>query len=75
MAAGLALQTLVLPIQPGIRLAAALLLVSLGAVAPAQAWFGWVRDERAMRQEISLPRRLWPRHLHSNAPPRRFLLA
>jgi len=49
LAAGVALESLQLPLQPGLRLAASLVLVLLGVLAPAQAWRGWRRDERAMR--------------------------
>ena len=57
MAAGVALETLSLPLQPDLRLAAALLLTALGLLAPAQAWWGWARDERAMRlgQPLAAP--------------------
>jgi putative membrane protein len=36
--------------QPGLRLAASVLLIVLGLLTPVQAWFAWSRDERAMRQ-------------------------
>ncbi|WP_432496904.1 YidH family protein [Kineococcus auxinigenes] len=49
LAAGVALEGLALPLQPQLRLAASVLLVVLGLSAPLQAWFGWARDERAMR--------------------------
>ena len=49
LVAGVALEGLALPLQPQLRLAASLLLVLLGLLAPAQAWSGWARDERAMR--------------------------
>ncbi|WP_369052346.1 DUF202 domain-containing protein [Kineococcus terrestris] len=50
LAAGVALEALALPLQPGLRLAASLLLVVLGLVTPVQAWRGWARDERALRR-------------------------
>ncbi len=49
LAAGVALESLQLPLQPGLRLAASLVLVVLGLLAPVQAWRGWSRDERAVR--------------------------
>lgn len=54
-AAGVALEALDLPIQSGLRLACALLLVVLGIVAPVQAWWGWASTERAMREARPLP--------------------
>jgi putative membrane protein len=50
VAAGVALEALSLPLQPDLRFAASLVLVSLGVLAPVQAWRGWARDERAMRR-------------------------
>ncbi|MEZ0164398.1 YidH family protein [Kineococcus sp. LSe6-4] len=50
LAAGVALEGLSLPLQPQLRLAASLVLVALGLLAPLQAWRGWARDERAMRR-------------------------
>ncbi|SDQ11025.1 YidH family protein [Quadrisphaera sp. DSM 44207] len=55
MAAGVALEALSLPLQPRLRLAAALLLVVLGALAPLQAWLGWVSIETALREGRPLP--------------------
>ena len=55
LAAGVALEALALPLQPDLRLAAALLLVTVGTLAPVVAWRGWARDERAMRQRGPLP--------------------
>lgn len=54
-AAGVALETLNLPIAPGLRQAAAIVLIVLGAAAPVQAWFGWLRTEMALRLSLSLP--------------------
>ena len=54
-AAGIALEALSLPISPGLRRAAAMILIVLGAAAPLQAWFGWLRTELAMRLGRSLP--------------------
>ena len=55
LAAGIALEALELPIEPRLRLAAALVFVALGTAAPIQAWLGWVRVERAIRTERPLP--------------------
>ncbi len=55
LAAGVALEGLALPLQPQLRLAAAIVLIVLGLAAPLQAWRGWARDERAMRQGRPLP--------------------
>lgn len=55
MAAGVALEAFTLPIAPGFRLAASFLLISLGVLAPIQAWFGWMTVERSLRLETALP--------------------
>ena len=55
IAAGVALEALAAPVQPGLRLAASIVLIVAGTVVPAQAWWGWVRTERAMRLANPLP--------------------
>lgn len=55
LAAGVALEAFALPIQPGLRLAAALILILTGIAAPLQAWVGWFLAERAMRLNRPLP--------------------
>ena len=55
IAAGIALEAFVLPIAPGLRLGASLLLIVLGILAPLQAWFGWMSVERALRLSRALP--------------------
>jgi len=55
IAAGVALEAFVVNMPAGIRLAAALLLVIAGIAAPVQAWFGWLRIERALRNSRPLP--------------------
>lgn len=55
LAAGVALEALEPPVQPGFRLAASMLFLVLGTVTPLQAWRGWAQDERAMRQQRPLP--------------------
>lgn len=55
LAGGVALEALDLPLHPGFRLAAAVLLLALGIAAPVQAWLGWARSERAIRERRPLP--------------------
>ena len=55
IAAGVALEALQLPIEPALRLASAFLFLVLGIVAPAHAWFSWIRTERALRESKPLP--------------------
>ncbi|TFB56729.1 YidH family protein [Cryobacterium tagatosivorans] len=55
IAGGIALEAFALPISPGLRLGASLLLIALGVLAPLQAWFGWMNVERALRLERPLP--------------------
>lgn len=55
LAGGVALEALALPIEAGLRLAASVLLIVLGGLAPALAWWGWARAERAMRRADPLP--------------------
>lgn len=55
LAAGIALEALTLPIVPAYGTSASIVLLVLGTLAPAQAWVGWMRVERAMRLGRSLP--------------------
>jgi putative membrane protein len=55
IAAGVALEALALPVQPGIRVSAAILLIALGFVVPVLAWFTWGSVERALRKGEPLP--------------------
>ncbi|MBO3095791.1 YidH family protein [Cellulomonas dongxiuzhuiae] len=55
LAGGVALEALGLPVEPALRLAAAVVLIALGTLAPAVAWWGWSRAERAMRRGDPLP--------------------
>jgi putative membrane protein len=55
VAAGLAVEALELPVSEPLRLTISLLLLVAGIAAAVQAWFGWARTERAMRQVGSLP--------------------
>lgn len=55
LAGGVALELLGLDLVPSLRLAASLVLVCAGLVVPAAAWIGWMRAERAMREQRPLP--------------------
>ena len=55
LAAGVALEVLGSTIQPGLRLAAALVLIVAGVGAAVQAWIGWMRSESALRSAMPLP--------------------
>jgi putative membrane protein len=55
IAGGVALEALGLPLQPALRLAASILLLGLGLVAPLLAWRAWVATEAALRQNAPLP--------------------
>ncbi|MEN2738325.1 DUF202 domain-containing protein [Microbacterium sp. X-17] len=55
IAGGVALEVLVIGMQPGFRLAASLLLIAAGACLPVVAWFDWMHTERALRLGRPLP--------------------
>lgn len=55
LAGGVALELLGLPLHPGLRLAASLVLVAASVLVPVFAWFGWMRTERALRRDRPLP--------------------
>jgi putative membrane protein len=55
IAGGVALEALALGLHPGLRLAASIVLVVAGLATPIQAWFGWVRVEKALRLNKPLP--------------------
>ncbi|WP_210508346.1 YidH family protein [Naasia sp. SYSU D00057] len=55
LAAGVALEALELPIQPGLRIAASVLFIVLGLLAALQSWFGWAATERSLRAQRALP--------------------
>lgn len=55
LAAGVALEALDVPIDPGYRLAAATVFIVLGLLAALQSWVGWLRVERAIRAGRTLP--------------------
>ena len=54
-AAGVALEALEVPIQPGFRVAAAAVFVLLGLLAAVQGWVGWMSTERSLREQRALP--------------------
>ena len=54
-AAGVALEALSLPVHPGFRIAASLVLVLLGIGSAVQAWWRWGQVERAVRCKAPLP--------------------
>ena len=55
LSVGVAIESLAVDLQPGLRLAASVVLILGGAACPAQAWFGWARVEAALRQGRPLP--------------------
>lgn len=55
IAAGVALEAFNLPLQPELRLTAAIILLTLGVLAPLLAWLTWGSVERALRQGSPLP--------------------
>jgi putative membrane protein len=55
LAAGVALEALQVPVSPGFRLAASVVFVILGVLAAIQGWIGWLRTERALRENTTLP--------------------
>jgi putative membrane protein len=55
IAGGVALEGLALPLQPGLRLAASVVLLGLGLCLPGLAWWEWGVVERALRHGQPLP--------------------
>ncbi len=55
IAGGVALEALGLGLQPVLQLAASLLLMITGIISALQSWLGWMRYERALRQNTPLP--------------------
>ncbi|PFG44657.1 putative membrane protein [Isoptericola jiangsuensis] len=55
IAGGTALEALDLPMEPHLRLSAAVVLLVAGFTVPVVAWIEWARTERAMREEGELP--------------------
>ncbi len=54
-AAGVPLHAVDLPVAPGLRSASALVLITLGLLAPVQGWCGCATTERRLRQSRPLP--------------------
>lgn len=54
VAAGVAVRALQVPIPATFRFAAALILTALGLLAAGQGWLGWMRTERALRENRAL---------------------
>ena len=55
VAGGVALEALVVPIEPGYRVSASTLLLVMGGVLPLIAWRDWAVTERALRRGRPLP--------------------
>jgi len=55
IAGGVALEAFGLGMHTGLRLAASIVLITLGILTPFQAWAGWARTERALRKSTPLP--------------------
>lgn len=55
LSVGVGLDSLAVSVQPGLRLAASVVLILAGAACPIQAWFGWLGAEIALREKRSLP--------------------
>lgn len=55
IAAGVALEAFNLPLQPGLRLAASIMLLTLGVLVPLLSWLTWGSVELALRQASPLP--------------------
>lgn len=55
IAGGVALEAFGLTLQPGLRLAASVVLIVAGIATPIQAWLGWMSSERSLRLNKPLP--------------------
>lgn len=55
IAAGIAIEVFASSVHSGLRLAASIVLIAAGIAAPIQAWFGWLRTEKALRNSAPLP--------------------
>ena len=55
IAAGVALQSFNVPMHAGLRMAASIVLLGLGILVPALAWFSWGSVESALRRGAPLP--------------------
>ena len=54
LAGVVALEALGLGMHPAFRHAASILLIIAGLLTPVQAWLGWMRTERALRESAPL---------------------
>jgi len=55
LAAGVALDALQVEMPRGLRVSASLVFIVLAVLAAGQAWLGWERTERALRDNRALP--------------------
>jgi len=55
VAAGVALAALQVPIRSELKAVSAVVFIAMGLLAAAQAWLGWMRTERALRENRPLP--------------------
>lgn len=55
ISAGVGLDSLASALNPGLRLAASVVLVLGGIVSAGQAWFGWMNTEKSLRHHRPLP--------------------
>lgn len=55
LAGGVALESLAPGLDPFLRSVGSVVLIVAGTLAPVQAWAGWTRTERALRQDRPLP--------------------
>lgn len=55
LAAGVALMALDIGVSTGFRVASAVVFALLGVLAAIQAWIGWYRTERSLRESRPLP--------------------
>lgn len=55
LAAAVALEALEVPVDAVLRIVASSLFAALGVICAVQAWLGWVRTERALRENQPLP--------------------
>ncbi len=55
VAAGVGLEALDVPIPSELRVPSAAVFILLGLLAVSQGWMGWMRTERALRENHALP--------------------
>lgn len=54
VAGGVALEAISVPVHPTARIIATSMFLLLAILVPLYAWFQWLRNERALRQEAPL---------------------